>query len=65
VWYEFETNSPRLLTPVNDADLAGPHWAARWLTGPLARPRVGRSKGRLAGLVLGVARFLAYGHREE
>jgi hypothetical protein len=58
-------NSPRLLTPVSDVDSIGPHWADQWLTGPLAGPRVGRSKGRPTGLVPRIGRFLAHDHREE
>jgi hypothetical protein len=42
VWYEFRMNSPKLLTPVSDADLVGLHWADQWLTGT----HTGRSKGR-------------------
>jgi hypothetical protein len=57
VSYEFGTNSPRPLTPISDANLAGPHWANRWLTGPLARPHAGGSKGRPAGLVPGIGGF--------
>jgi hypothetical protein len=65
VWYEFGTNFPRLLIPVSDVDSAGPHWAAWWLTGPLAGPHAGRSKGRPTRLVLGIGGFSAYDHGEE
>jgi hypothetical protein len=65
VWYEFRTNSPRLLTPVSDADSAGSHWADWWLTGSLDGPHARRSKGRPARLVPGVGGFSAHDHREE
>jgi hypothetical protein len=50
-WYEFETNSPRLLTPVNGTASAGLQWADHWLARPLSRPCEEEGREELVGPV--------------